>query len=91
MSDGVIVQIGLDDLYALKGSADVAQIYRRERDEAQRKLDAERIKGALFDVTYQHLKTVLKENVRSTPETDAARLFVSTTERKYKKELEVTA
>ena len=37
---GVIVQISLDDLYALKGTADVAQIYRRERDDVQKQLDA---------------------------------------------------
>ena len=45
---GVIVQISLDDLYALKGTADVAQIYRRERDEETKKLnDANREKDDL--------------------------------------------
>ena len=39
MSGDVIVQIGLDDLCSLKNSADVSQIYRKERDDVQHQLD----------------------------------------------------
>lgn len=39
MSGETMVQIALDDLCSLKSTADVAQIYKKERDDVQKDLD----------------------------------------------------
>ena len=39
MSGETMVQIALDDLCSLKSSADVSQIYKKERDDVQKKLN----------------------------------------------------
>ena len=42
----ILVQIGLNDLYGLKASANCADIYKRERDDLEEQLEAAKKKIA---------------------------------------------
>lgn len=81
MSD-IQVQIGLEDLYSLKASANCVDIYRNERDGLKKELEAEKAKS---EAAEKNLAELQKERDDLKAEADSYRRRLAEADRELKK------